>query len=96
MPENTLILPAHFNATSIALKHAEPISETIGFLKKKIKLLSMNEDEFVNQVTDTLPSRPMNYKTIIEINKRILPFDDMQMPDLEAGPNSCGVTLEPK
>jgi hypothetical protein len=56
----------------------------------------MNEDEFVNQVTDTLPSRPMNYKTIIEINKRILPFDDMQMPDLEAGPNSCGVTLEPK
>jgi len=96
LPENTLVLPAHFNATSIALKHAEPISETIGSLKKKIKLLSMNEDEFVHQVTDTLPSRPMNYKTIIEINKRILPFDDMQMPDLEAGPNSCAVSLEPK
>jgi glyoxylase-like metal-dependent hydrolase (beta-lactamase superfamily II) len=96
LPENTLILPAHFNATSIALKHAEPISETIGSLKKKIKLLSMNEDEFVRHVTDTLPSRPMNYKTIIEINKRILPFDDMQMPDLEAGPNSCAVSGEPK
>jgi glyoxylase-like metal-dependent hydrolase (beta-lactamase superfamily II) len=96
LPENTLVLPAHFNATSIALKHAEPISETIGSLKKKIKLLSMNEDDFVHQVTDTLPSRPMNYKTIIEINKRILPFDDMQMPDLEAGPNSCAVSLEPK
>ena len=96
LPENTLVLPAHFNATSIALKHAEPISETIGSLKKKIKLLSMNEYDFVHQVTDTLPSRPMNYKTIIEINKRILPFDDMQMPDLEAGPNSCAVSLEPK
>lgn len=96
LPENTLILPAHFNATSIALKHAEPISETIGSLKKKIKLLSMNEDEFVHHVTDTLPSRPMNYRTIIEINKRILPFDDMQMPDLEAGPNSCAVSVEPK
>ena len=96
LPENTLVLPAHFNATSIALKHAEPISETIGSLKKKIKLLSMNEDEFVHQVTDTLPTRPINYKTIIEINKRILPFDDMQMPDLEAGPNSCAVSLEPK
>lgn len=96
LPENTLVLPAHFNATSIALKHAEPISETIGSLKKKIKLLSMNEDEFVHQVTNTLPSRPINYKTIIEINKRILPFDDMQMPDLEAGPNSCAVSLEPK
>jgi hypothetical protein len=56
----------------------------------------LNENEFVNQVTDTLPPRPMNYKTIIEINKRILPFDDMQMPDLEAGPNSCGVSLTPK
>jgi glyoxylase-like metal-dependent hydrolase (beta-lactamase superfamily II)/rhodanese-related sulfurtransferase len=96
LPENTLILPAHFNATSIALKHAEPISETIGSLKKKIKLLSMNEDEFVHHITDTLPSRPMNYKTIIEINKRILPFDDMQMPDLEAGPNSCAVSVEPE
>jgi glyoxylase-like metal-dependent hydrolase (beta-lactamase superfamily II)/rhodanese-related sulfurtransferase len=96
LPENTVVLPAHFNATSIALKHAEPISETIGLLKKKIKLLSMNEDEFVHQVTDTLPLRPMNYKTIIEINKRILPFDDMQMPDLEAGPNSCAVSVEPK
>ena len=36
LPENTLILPAHFNVTSIALKHAELISETIGLLKKKI------------------------------------------------------------
>ena len=96
LPENTLVLPAHFNAAAIALKHAEAISETIGSLKKKIKLLSMNEDEFVHHVTDTLPSRPMNYKTIIEINKRILPFDDMQMPDLEAGPNSCAVSAEPK
>jgi hypothetical protein len=38
----------------------------------------------------------MNYKTIIDINKRMLAFDDMQMPDLEAGPNSCAVSLESK
>jgi hypothetical protein len=56
----------------------------------------MNEDEFVHLVTDTLPSRPMNYKTIIDINKKMLSYDDMQMPDLEAGPNSCAVSLEPK
>lgn len=96
LPNNTLVLPAHFNAASITLKHGEPISETIGSLKKKIKLLSMSEEEFVQHITETLPPRPMNYKTIIEINKRILPFDDMQMPDLEAGPNSCAVSLEPK
>jgi hypothetical protein len=56
----------------------------------------MAEDEFVHFVTDTLPSRPMNYKTIIDINKKMLPYDGMEMPDLEAGPNSCAVSLEPK
>ncbi|HEX2305141.1 MAG TPA: rhodanese-like domain-containing protein [Nitrososphaeraceae archaeon] len=96
LPENTVVLPAHFNGNLITLKHAVPIADTIGSLKKKIKLLSMTEDEFVHFVTDTLSSRPMNYKTIIDINKRMLPFDDMQMPDLEAGPNSCAVSLDPK
>ena len=96
LPENTVVLPAHFNGSSTTLKHAVPIADTIGSLKKKIKLLSMTEDEFVHFVTDTLPSRPINYKTIIDINKRMLSFDDMQIPDLEAGPNSCAVSLEPK
>jgi glyoxylase-like metal-dependent hydrolase (beta-lactamase superfamily II)/rhodanese-related sulfurtransferase len=96
LPDNTLILPAHFNGSSNSLKHAIPISDTIGSLKKKVTLLSMNKDEFVHLVTDTLPARPMNYKTIIDINKRILSFDNMQMPDLEAGPNSCAVSIEPK
>ncbi len=95
LPENTVVLPAHFR-NSITLKHGVPISDTIGSLKKKIKLLSMTEDEFVHFVTDTLPSRPMNYKTIIDINKKMLPYDGMEMPDLEAGPNSCAVSLEPK
>jgi glyoxylase-like metal-dependent hydrolase (beta-lactamase superfamily II)/rhodanese-related sulfurtransferase len=96
LPENTVVLPAHFNGNSIALKHGVPISDTIGSIKKKIKLLSMTEDEFVHFVTDALPSGPMNYKTIIDINKKMLPYDGMEMPDLEAGPNSCAVSLEPK
>jgi glyoxylase-like metal-dependent hydrolase (beta-lactamase superfamily II)/rhodanese-related sulfurtransferase len=93
LPEHTVVLPAHFNGSSITLKHSVPIADTIGSIKKKIQLLSMTEDEFIHFVTDTLPSRPVNYKTIIDINKRILPFDDMRMPDLEAGPNSCAVSL---
>jgi glyoxylase-like metal-dependent hydrolase (beta-lactamase superfamily II)/rhodanese-related sulfurtransferase len=96
LPEHTVVLPAHFNGGSITLKHAVPIADTIGSLKKKIQILSMTDDEFIHFVTDTMPSRPMNYKTIIDINKRILPFDEIQMPDLEAGPNSCAVPLERK
>jgi glyoxylase-like metal-dependent hydrolase (beta-lactamase superfamily II)/rhodanese-related sulfurtransferase len=34
-PPNTLILPAHFNAASVTLKHGIPIYETLESLKKK-------------------------------------------------------------
>ena len=91
-PPNTLILPAHFNAASIILKHGIPIYETIESLKKKIRLLSTNRDEFVSLVTETVPPKPMNYKTIISINKKMLPYDEVEIPDLEAGPNSCSIS----
>ncbi|HTH23161.1 MAG TPA: rhodanese-like domain-containing protein [Nitrososphaeraceae archaeon] len=91
-PPNTLILPAHFNAASIALKHGIPIYETIESLKKKIMLLSMNKEEFVSLITETVPPKPTNYKTIISINKKMLPYDEVQIPDLEAGPNSCSIS----
>lgn len=91
-PPNTLILPAHFNGTSVTLKHATPIYETIESLKKKIRLLSMKKEEFVSLVTETVPPKPMNYKTIISINKKMLPYDEVEIPDLEAGPNSCSIS----
>jgi glyoxylase-like metal-dependent hydrolase (beta-lactamase superfamily II)/rhodanese-related sulfurtransferase len=92
LPDDTVILPAHFNTASIALKHTVPILETLGTIKKKIKLLSMDKKEFIQIITDTVPPRPMNYKTIISINKQMLPYDEIEMPDLEAGPNSCMVS----
>ena len=92
MPPNTLILPAHFNAASITLKHGIPIYGTLDSLKKKIRLLSMNKEEFVSLVTETVPPKPMNYKTIISINKKMLPYDEVEIPDLEAGPNSCSIS----
>jgi glyoxylase-like metal-dependent hydrolase (beta-lactamase superfamily II)/rhodanese-related sulfurtransferase len=91
-PPHTLILPAHFNAASVPLKHGIPIYETLESLKKKIRLLSMNKEEFVSLVTETVPPKPMNYKIIISINKKMLPYDEVQIPDLEAGPNSCSIS----
>ena len=91
-PPHTLILPAHFNAASVPLKHGIPIYETLESLKKKIRLLSMNKEEFVSLVTETVPPKPLNYKIIISINKKMLPYDEVQIPDLEAGPNSCSIS----
>ena len=90
--DDTKILPAHFNGTSVALKHTVPIYETIGAIKKKINLLSMDKNEFIKYITNTVPPRPMNYKTIVSINKKMLPYDEIEMPDLEAGPNSCMIS----
>ena len=92
LDDDTKILPAHFNGTSVTLKHTVPIYETIGAIKKKIKLLSMDKNEFIKYITDTVPPRPMNYKTIVSINKKLLPYDEIEMPDLEAGPNSCMIS----
>ena len=94
LDDDTVILPAHFNGTSIALKHTVPILQTLGTIKKKIKFLSMDRKEFIQYINDTVPPRPMNYRTIISINKQMLPYDEIEMPDLEAGPNSCMVSSE--
>lgn len=92
LPDNAVVLPAHFNQNTVALKHSVPIFATIASLKQKIKIFGMNKDEFIKYVTDALPPRPMNYKTIISINKKMLPYDEGQMPDLESGPNSCAIS----
>lgn len=94
LDDDTVILPAHFNGTSIVLKHTVPILETLGTIKKKIKFLSRDKKEFIQYINDTVPPRPMNYRTIISINKQMLPYDEIEMPDLEAGPNSCMVSSE--
>jgi glyoxylase-like metal-dependent hydrolase (beta-lactamase superfamily II) len=92
LPDDTVVLPAHFNGTSIALKHTVPILETLGTIKKRVKLLSMTKDEFIDYVADTVQPRPGNYRTIISINKKMLPHNEIEMADLEAGPNSCAIS----
>jgi glyoxylase-like metal-dependent hydrolase (beta-lactamase superfamily II)/rhodanese-related sulfurtransferase len=92
LPDDTVVLPAHFNGTSIALKHTVPILETLGTIKKRVKLLSMTKEEFIDYIADTVQPRPGNYKTIISINKKMLSYDEIEMADLEAGPNSCAIS----
>jgi glyoxylase-like metal-dependent hydrolase (beta-lactamase superfamily II) len=92
LPDNTVVLPAHFNLSTVELKHSVPIFSNIGSLKQNIKIFGADKDEFVNNITDALPPRPMNYKTIISINKKMLTYDEGQMPDLEAGSNSCAIS----
>jgi glyoxylase-like metal-dependent hydrolase (beta-lactamase superfamily II)/rhodanese-related sulfurtransferase len=88
LPDNTVILPAHFSGS---FEHEKPVFDTIGSIKKKVKILSASEQEFTKFIIDNIPTQPMNFKKIININKSMIPCDNINVSDLEAGPNSCGI-----
>ncbi|NWG38277.1 MBL fold metallo-hydrolase [Nitrososphaera sp.] len=92
LPDDTVILPAHFDPNSITIKHGEPIADTVG-AKRNVELLSKPKDEFVKFVVSSVPPRPSNYRVIIQINKQLVPYDEINIAELEAGPNSCGVRM---
>lgn len=92
-PDNTVILPAHFDTDSIAVKHNEPIFETIGIIKRKVKLLSIPKNDFIEFMVSSVTPRPANYEKIIQINKRLTPCDRINIGDLEEGPNSCAIRM---
>lgn len=93
LPEDALILPAHFDTNSIIVKHGDLIADTIGSVKKNVKFLSMPKDEFVRAMSSSVPPRPANYKMIIQINQELVGCEEINMGDLEAGPNSCAIRM---
>lgn len=95
LPEDTVILPAHFDTNTITLKHGEIVADTIGSVRKNVKFLSMSKEEFVQFMSSSVPPRPSNYRMIIQINREIVPCEEINMGDLEAGPNSCAIRMQP-
>ncbi len=91
--DDTVIVPAHFDTDSITVKHRELIADTIGSVKRKVKLLSMPKEELVKFMVSSVPPRPANYQKIIEINRELIPCDQITMGDLEEGPNSCAIRM---
>ncbi len=91
LPNETLILPAHFSGS---FEHQKLISNTINLIKQKMNLLSASEAEFIKFVTgsSTLSTQPMNYEKIISINKNMTLCDTIEQKDIEAGPNACGIS----
>lgn len=89
--DGTVVLPAHFDPSSITLKHGEAVADTLGSVRKNVKFLSMPKEEFVETMSASVPPRPSNYRMIIQINHDLVPSDEINMGDLEAGPNSCAI-----
>jgi glyoxylase-like metal-dependent hydrolase (beta-lactamase superfamily II)/rhodanese-related sulfurtransferase len=89
--DDTIILPAHFNGDSVLLESKKPICDTLGTIKTRVKLLAAGREDFINSLVGALSPRPSNYKTITEINKSMISCDQIEMGDLEAGPNFCAL-----
>jgi glyoxylase-like metal-dependent hydrolase (beta-lactamase superfamily II)/rhodanese-related sulfurtransferase len=92
-PDDTIILPAHFDTSSTNVKHELLIADTLGAIKKKNKLLSMPKDEFVKFMVSTVPPRPANYEKIVQINKKVTACNQIKTGDLEEGPNACAIRM---
>ena len=92
-PDESIVLPAHFDTDSITVKHGELISETMGSIKRKVKLLTISKSEFIEFMGSSVPPRPANYEKIIQINKRLTPCDQVKTGDLEEGPNACAIKM---
>lgn len=89
--DDTIILPTHFNSDSVDLVFEKPIYGTLETIKNRVKLLSASKEDFINSLVGALSPRPSNYKAITEINKKLISCDQIEMGDLEAGPNSCAL-----
>jgi len=93
LPNETLILPAHFSGS---FEHQKLISNTINSMKQKMNLLSASEAEFIKFVIGSTPLlQPMNYEKIISINKNMTLCDTIEQKDIKAGPNACGISTKP-
>jgi hypothetical protein len=90
LSDKTIILPAHY---SKSFAHEKPVFNTLGSIKKEIRFLSLSRDEFISSVSSSIPAQPINYKTIIHMNKNGTLCDKVQIQDLEAGPNLCGIHI---
>jgi glyoxylase-like metal-dependent hydrolase (beta-lactamase superfamily II) len=93
LADGTVILPAHFDTSTITIKHGDLVADTIGAVRKNVKLLSMPKADFVQFMSSSVPPRPANYRMIIQINQELVPCEEINMGDLEAGPNSCAIRM---
>ena len=89
LPDNTVILPAHYSST---FKHAKPVFDTIESIRHKLNSITQSEKDFLNYITSNIPPQPMNYEQIVSINKNLTRCDRVEQQDLESGPNSCGIS----
>jgi len=83
-----MVFPAH-TADAITFNN-KIIGDRIEKIKSRIKILELNDAEFINYTSSKVPPTPPNYQTIALINKQGS-YEGHVLADLEAGGNHCAI-----
>ncbi|RVT75369.1 MBL fold metallo-hydrolase [Flavobacterium sufflavum] len=89
LDENTLVLPSH-TSQPVDFDN-QPIQTTIGFVKKNVAMLQLNEKDFTDIILQRIPPTPTNYLEIVALNLKG-DLGDINPIDLEAGANRCAIS----
>ncbi|MFC7154926.1 rhodanese-like domain-containing protein [Halomarina halobia] len=94
LPDDTRVLPGHLAVTSDGRYEngspGDPLTARLGDLREEIEVLRLDEEAFVERLTENAPEKPPNYETIIAINTgRETVDDEGEATELELGPNNC-------
>lgn len=97
-PDTITILPGHFAIESdgtTAVTPGEPVLSTVGTVRTDLSVLQTDKASFVSRITDSLPEKPPNFESIIDINAgRDRPDSEEQSTELELGPNNCAAASD--
>lgn len=94
LPESTLIAGGHIGADAPTAQDGT-YTACLKTLRDRLPVLTLEEDAFVTTVLSSMPPRPANYETIIDINLGVQVADDEEAFELELGPNNCAVSTGP-
>jgi glyoxylase-like metal-dependent hydrolase (beta-lactamase superfamily II) len=89
LPDDTIVLPSHY---SESFEHNKPIFNTLQSIKLQLAKITNSENNFSEYLSSNIPPQPMNYDKIVKINQNLISCEKVLFRDLEAGPNSCGIT----
>ena len=89
-----VVCPGHFSVandgTTGGVVPGEPVTTTVGAVRRGLDVLGLDREAFVETVTATLPEKPPNYESVIAANRGVeSPPDETAAIELELGPNRC-------
>lgn len=95
LPDETIVLPAHFSKISEANDQGLYI-EKLGNLKKTNDALNLlitkGKEEFIRFMLSSLPVFPPQYVEIKRVNAGLIEVDDEKADELETGKNVCALS----